>query len=107
MRKRLRELEDEELLREAKKVARQKVQEEMGWTPPSDTEIWKCREQRGRLPLADEDVYNEKESAEENEVFYNPLEELPKSSNTMRRMRNKETLSYSGLRCKIRGREHP
>ena len=59
MRKRLREIEDEELLQEAKKV---KVQEEMSWTLPSDTEIWKWREQKGRLPLADEDVYNKKDT---------------------------------------------
>jgi hypothetical protein len=46
----------------------------------------------------------EKESDKENvEVYYNPLEELPKSSNKMRR--NKKTLSYSELRRNVRERE--
>lgn len=109
MRKRLRELEDEELLQEAKKVARKKIQEEMGWTPPSDAEISSWREQRGKLSPAEEDVYDEKESDEENiETYFTPLEESTNPSTALRSssvQRNKKGLSYSELRRRTRERE--
>jgi hypothetical protein len=109
VRKRLRELEDEALLREAKKMARQKIQEEMGWTPPSDAEISNWEKQRGRLSLAEDDVYDEKESDEENfETYYDAFEKLPNLSTALRPpsiRRNKKALSYSELRRRVRDRE--
>ncbi|GBB91620.1 hypothetical protein RclHR1_00190033 [Rhizophagus clarus] len=106
--KRLREMENEELLREAKKVARQKIQEEMGWTPPSDAVILNWRQQRGRLLPTEDEVYDEKESDEENiETYYNTFEELSNISTTLRlsSIRRSKVLSYSELRRRVRERE--
>lgn len=109
MKKRLRELEDEELLREARKVARKRIQEEMGWTPPSDAEISSWREQRGRFSPAEEDVYDEKESDEENvETYFTPFEESTNPSTALRSssiQRSKKGLSYSELRRRTREKE--
>jgi hypothetical protein len=104
--KRLRELEDGELLQEAKKVARQKVQEEMCWTPPSDADIWKWKKERGKLPPAEDEEYDEKESDEENNGYY-AFEESLESSKVIRSSlrRNEKVLSYSQLRRRVRERE--